>query len=359
MSSRTHRATLVAVLALLVSLAGAAPAAADGEQPVQLRAHPADQSGPYFDLTLQPGESRRVALVLANNGPEPVRARTYASDGYTIVNGGFGAELRDGTPSGTTGWLTYPTQLLTLGPGDSVERPVVVTVPADAAPGEYLTSVVLENEDPVRGTGSVALDQVVRQAVAVAVRVPGPVTTGLSIGTAGHTDIAGRSVVAVDVANTGTVRLTPVANLVVSDADGAVVSRADVRMDSFYAGTSTKVEITLATGLEEGVYSVDVLLRDAARGAAAEASALAFSVENEPASAAAAASPGQQVVDVLRATAERSPVLASVALLVVFVLLVIGGAVRLLRRSPRHGRHAARHGARSASRRATVSAPSA
>jgi len=49
--------------------------------------------------------------------------------------------------------------------------------------GEYIASVILENDEPVKGKGSIALDQVVRQAVAVA--VAGTLQPGLAIGAGG------------------------------------------------------------------------------------------------------------------------------------------------------------------------------
>lgn len=171
---------------------------------------------------------------------------------YTIINGGFGAGLRGGAPAGTTTWLEYPSQVLTLKPGSANARTFAVTVPPATAPVEYITSVVLENNAPIKGRGgkgSVALDQVLRQAVAVAVRVPGPLHPGLAIGVASHKVAAERSVVAVEVVNTGNRRLTPISEIVLHDKAGTVVNRASVPMGSFYAGTHTKVEVTLATTL--------------------------------------------------------------------------------------------------------------
>jgi hypothetical protein len=51
-------------------------------------------------------------------------------------------------------------------PGQGIRRAFAVSVPANAGPGEYITSFVLENDQRIRGTGAVALNQIVRQAVA-------------------------------------------------------------------------------------------------------------------------------------------------------------------------------------------------
>ncbi len=48
--------------------------------------------------------------------------------------------------------------------------------------------------------------------------------------------------VAVEVANTGNVRLRPSGRGVVTDSAGQEVNRAKVSMESFYTGTATNVE---------------------------------------------------------------------------------------------------------------------
>lgn len=305
---------ILAAGALASALVGTLPPAAAhaAEQPVQLSAKPVDQPGQYYDLTLEPGQTRELEIALGNHGKTPIAARTYAADVYTIINGGFGADLRDQKAAGTTTWLDYPTQVLDLQPDRATVRTFSLTVPKGTPAGEYVTSVVLENDAPIKGSGGVALDQVVRQAVAVAVRVPGPWQPGLAIGSASHKIAAERSVVAVEVSNTGNRRLTPPATLVLHDETGAVVSEATVAMDSFYAGTDTKVEITLATILQPGAYTVDLTLDDDEHDAHAAADGLALTVAAPAAAAGTPPSVARQVVDVLQAGRDRFPVWAAV-----------------------------------------------
>lgn len=329
-------ARLLAATALLAGLAvtTAAPSTARtaDEQPVRLSAKPVDQPGKYFDLILLPGESRRLEIALGNHGDEPIAARTYAADAYTIYNGGFGAALRDTEATGTTTWLDYPSEVRTLQPDRAAVRTFTVTVPQGTPAGEYITSIVLENDVPIEGEGGVAIDQIVRQVVAVAVRVPGPLVPGLTIASGAHTVVAERSVVAVDVINTGNVRVTPSAELVLHDVTGAVVSQATVPMDSFYAGTDTKVEVTLDRVLQPGRYTVDLTLDDDERDAHAEARGLALTVA-APAREAGTepSSVGRQITEVLRSAPEHLPVAAGV-LVAVGVALVTGLALLAARR---------------------------
>ena len=152
------------LVATALWLAAAGPVSANHE-PARLGLTPVGQHGTYFELTLEPGESRRLQVEAANFGHEESLARTYAADVYSIVNGGFGAGLFGQRPSGTTMWLTYPTQEFTLAPEDAVVVDFEVEVPRDTLPGEYVAALVIENAEPLRGAGSIAVDQVNRSAI--------------------------------------------------------------------------------------------------------------------------------------------------------------------------------------------------
>lgn len=284
LSARSGRWRLVlAGVALLssVGFGGASPALAAGPE-VKLSLRPVDAAGSYFDLTLRPSETRTLKVELANQGEVAIAVRTYAADVYTIINGGFGARLRDEPASGTTTWLDYATDVFSLPPGQGLERSFTVAVPADAAPGEYITSIILENDLPIQGTGDVTLNQIVRQAIAVVITVPGPRQPGLAIGAASHKVVIDKSTVAVAVENTGNVRLKPIADLVVRDASGSEVSRARVPMDTFYARTATLVEVPLAALLQPGGYTIHLILEDATAGVRVEEDALPFEVVEPP-----------------------------------------------------------------------------
>lgn len=277
---------LAAILTLAVSTAlalGGASAARAQEAPPKLSISPVGITGSYFQLTLAPGETRELAVLIANHGTAPLRVRTYPADVYTIINGGFGARLSGEPTGGTTQWVRYPTDVLSIDPGTGVRRTFTLTVPAGAAAGEYITSLVVQNEDPATTGTGIAIRQVVRQAIAIAITVPGPLVPGLRIGAARHAGVAGKSILGIEVENTGNVRLRPVAEISISDAVGKVVSTASVPMDSFYAGTATLVELPLAALLLPGQYRIALTLTDAERSVRVEAKDLALSVVPPPA----------------------------------------------------------------------------
>jgi WxL interacting protein linking bacterial and host surfaces len=279
--ARYSRGSLLATFSLCCGLVAiAAPVAAlAAEGQVRLALTPVGQSGSFFDLVMRSGETRNLGVDVANVGDAAIAARTYASDVYTIINGGFGARLREEPQTGMTRWLDYRTEVLVLPAGKRISRSFTVTVPADTTPGEYITSLILENERPIRDDGAVGLDQVVRQAVAVVVTVPGPRSPGLVIGDATHSVVAGRSVIAVAVENTGNVRLKPIVTFMLADTAGTDVSKASIRMDTFYAHTDSFVEVQLARLLMPGRYTVRLALDDADQDVRTDAASIEIVVE--------------------------------------------------------------------------------
>jgi hypothetical protein len=316
-------------LLLLFILALAGPVttnAADGGFKLVLA--PVGQPGPFFELTIRPGDSVHLAVDLANDGDTAVSARTYAADVYTITNGGYGGRLRDTPQTGTTTWLAYPTTVLVLGVGEHVTRGLTVTVPPDAGPGEYLSSLVLENDTPVRTHGNIGFDQVARQAIAVAITVPGVREPRLTIGAARHDIVAGKSIVAIAVQNEGNTRLRPTVEFTLWDATGAQVSQTTFGMDTFYAHTDTLVAVPLAALLLPGRYTVDLGLTDAPQ--AVHVAAALDLVVAEPALATREGLDGPALTGVVQGPADQSEWLGLGAAL---VLLVAGiGAAFVVRR---------------------------
>ncbi|NVM96067.1 DUF916 domain-containing protein [Arthrobacter wenxiniae] len=269
---------LISCLTLAAVGGNLTSAAAAQAQPVKLSLKPLGQSGSYFSLTMDPGQRRQLQVELGNHGATSIAARTYAADAYSLINGGFGARDRNSPPTGTTRWLSYATQVLRLGPGQGITQAFTLAVPAGTAPGDYISSLVLENDVPIKGSGSVALNQIVRQVIAVSIHVPGPLHPALELGTASHEFTANRSVVGVQVKNPGTTNLKPAGSLTIRDHGGKVVSRAPATMDSVYAHTDTQIQTTLNGKLQPGNYTLAVALSDSATHVHA-AETVAFTVE--------------------------------------------------------------------------------
>jgi hypothetical protein len=287
--ARQLRFAIVAI-GMASALAASPPVVANvaaADPQIRLAVEPVGEQGSFFHRSLQPGESAELIVNLANYGATTTRARTYAADVYPIINGGFGARLRDEPASGTTLWLEYPTEVFDIEPGEAIRRTFSVTVPADVQPGEYITSIVIENEDPLASGEGVAFNQFVRSAVAVFIVVPGDADAAFEIGDARHSFLDGRSVVGVAVDNVGDVLLRPAGSFSVTTEAGVEVHARQVAMDSVYAHSATWLEVVLDRVLAPGRYFASVDLGDSDRGATA-AGARPFVVGDEAGGAAAA-----------------------------------------------------------------------
>ena len=329
---------MFALFVLIVGLA--TPGAVLGrEHQIKLALLPVGQPGSFFDLTMEPGTTRSFDVDLANDGDAAIAVRTYVADVYTIINGGFGARLRGQVQTGITAWIDYPTEVVRLPSGKASRRSFSVTIPAEAGPGEYITSLVLENDLPILDVDAIGLNQVVRQAVAVVVTVPGRRSPGLAIGAATHQTVAGISIVRVAVQNTGNVRDKPMVGFELVDWTGARISHATIQMGSFYAHTETYVEFPLARLLLPGTYAVRLTLDDADQAVRADRSDIALVVE-APATVPidGAVAPGG--IEVLQGAGGVPMAAVGIVVLAGILFAVLLASVLILRR--RHRRIAQR-----------------
>ncbi len=212
-------------------------------------------------------------------------------------------------------------------------------VPTGTPPGEYVTALVIENVDPVRGSGSVSIDQINRSAIAVAIEVPGPLRAEVQIGAVNHHRAGRQSVVTFEIDNPGNVHLKPAGDFRLLNADGILLSEGHLTMDSVYAGTSTLLEAPLADLLPAGDYCAELRLSDENTGAEDMSECLAFSVPTAPAPDGDASGPGSQSLPV---TLPSSGMLTRAAPFIGFGLIgmaLLGIALLMVTR--RHRRRAA------------------
>ena len=272
--------TLVALLIMLAAgtILPARQAFAVDEEMPKLGIQPVDSDSIFFSEEINPGKTKTLKVELSNVGKNDVQILTYAADVYSLVNGGLGVKLADEGTSGTTAWLDYPTQTIDLphSAGQVVE--FTISVPKETTPGEYVTSLVIQNAKPIEGSGGVSMNQILRQAIAVAINVPGDEAPALEIGTIAYHDNPIIDSLLIEVRNTGNIHLKPAGTVKVVDASGASVLEVNVGMDSVYAGMSTMLEIGLTEPLASGDYSVSVDLKDEKRGGEAAVRDLTMNV---------------------------------------------------------------------------------
>jgi len=216
-------ATAVAGAAVLIGLvapvatAAAATEDATDDPTVGVAAAPAQHGQPdgrsRFSLIVSAGQQVSDALLVRNTGSTDQTFDLYATDAYTTSDGAFALLDEGSAPRGAGTWVALQggsgTTTLSLAAGDQALVPFVVTVPADATPGDHAGGIVVSVSSPV---GEVSVDR--RLATRLYVRVKGTVTPTLvvrSVSAAqpvgGNPFTAPTTITAV-VANTGDVALT-------------------------------------------------------------------------------------------------------------------------------------------------------
>ncbi|GAB3877763.1 hypothetical protein GCM10027612_01070 [Microbispora bryophytorum subsp. camponoti] len=140
------RAVVVALLAAF-GLCGAATspaAAADGEVSWTVATAPGDfgSDRPNYSYTLDPGGRIEDGLVVANHGTTPLHLSVYAADAFTTEQGRLDLRGQEAKPAAVGAWVHPDRSDVTVQPGESAEVPFTVTLPGDAAPGEYMGGIV-------------------------------------------------------------------------------------------------------------------------------------------------------------------------------------------------------------------------
>lgn len=241
--------------------------------------------GAYFTVEAEPGSTHTLTAVLGNVDDEPLSLRTYASDAFTLVNGGFGIREEDEPREGVSTWIDYEPETFDFAPGEGVERTFTVTVPEDASPGEYIAGIALQTAEPLEIEGSSMFNQIVRKSVAVFILVPGETTPAIELGEPEvASGVVGNRVV-VPVSNTGNVLVRPDGDIVLTGADGNEAFRQQLAMGAIYAGTETTLEVPLPAALPEGEYEVSVQLADEATGAQASVEPTTLALSRDTAEA--------------------------------------------------------------------------
>ena len=137
------------------------------------------QPGDYFNSSAAPGATIRPGtLLLRNTSGHTVRALLVPVDAQTASNLGSTYAVLGSAKHGPTLWTQLSQRRVTLAPHASATVAVAVTVPRDAKPGDYLSGISIQARSgrprvkKLRATVEIA--SLVRYAIGVEVRVPGP-----------------------------------------------------------------------------------------------------------------------------------------------------------------------------------------
>ncbi|MFC8845969.1 MULTISPECIES: WxL protein peptidoglycan domain-containing protein [unclassified Micromonospora] len=191
--SRTSVALAAALLTATVppAPAGAAPtpspsASGSGQTgAARWAVQPSSAKGPtgrnYFIYDLAPGSTLTDHVGITNLGDRPLTFDVYGTDAYTSTDGAFALLPADQPATDVGSWIRFERRAWTVPPGERVDIPFRLAVPADATPGDH-TGGVIGSITRTRTTADgqrVLVDQ--RLAARVHLRVTGPVRPAVTV----------------------------------------------------------------------------------------------------------------------------------------------------------------------------------
>jgi hypothetical protein len=206
----------------------------------------AGQPGDYFNTSAKPGTTIHAGtLMLRNTGRRTVRALLVPVDALTASN--LGSTYRVlGTPRhGPTLWTHLSQRKLTLAPHASATVAVTVTVPAGAKPGEYLSGISIQARKPSVNTrrlrSNVEIASIVRYAVGVEIRIPGPLHPAVTLNRVTLQRQPRGLAFLVDATNNGNEILKNVTGTVVVTQGGRRVVQTPIGPGTFVTATSIQL----------------------------------------------------------------------------------------------------------------------
>jgi hypothetical protein len=230
--ARTAVVLLLAALGLFGFVARPA-AAADDDVPwtVETAANKFGADRQDYRYTVNPGGRVEDGIVVVNQGTTPLHLALRAADGVTTPEGKLDLVTKDATSTGVSAWVHPARDDVTVRPGESVEVPFTITLPNDAAPGDYVGGIVTSPVQADEAGG--------RAAIQVRLRAGGALKPSLSVERVhvhySHTPnpiAKGDATVTYSIHNTGNAILTARQSVSVSGPFGRWAVRAGKIVDA-------------------------------------------------------------------------------------------------------------------------------
>jgi hypothetical protein len=172
----------VVLLAALGFLAvGAGPAAAadgDASWAVSTASNDFGSGRQNYSYTINPGGQLKDGLVVVNHGTTPLHLAVYAADGFIAKGGQLDLVTKDAKSTRVGAWVHTDRPDVTVQPGASAEVPFTVTLPGNAAPGEYMGGIVTSLTQAGEADGG---NEDRRLGIRIRLRVGGELNPSLSV----------------------------------------------------------------------------------------------------------------------------------------------------------------------------------
>ena len=136
-----------------------------------------------FIYTLDRSETKQDQILLKNNSDSPVTMNVYATDGVVTNTGAYSCRQASEPKKDLGAWIKIDQAKVTLQPGEELRDNFSVTLPSNADVGEHNACIAFEdvNQQGQPTGGNVILRT--RQAIRMAVTVPGDLKREISLET--------------------------------------------------------------------------------------------------------------------------------------------------------------------------------
>lgn len=275
LTPRLPRAALLAgaLLASCVTPAAAAPAPTSPAAPPQsstagAQAHKAATFGigpadgkridgrPLLTYLASPGAHLTDHVAIVNLAAKSVTLNVYAADAAIGADGSFGYLAKAAPRKDASAWIKVMTPgqspKITLAPRATVILPIIVTVPADASPGDHAAGVITSLTSKITSSKGQLIDFEQRVALRTFVRVSGPLHPQLAIEKlqVKYRDTlnpvgGGKVTVSYTVRNTGNVRLGARQQVIISGLFGTTSAKALADVPLLLPKSSVAVSVTV------------------------------------------------------------------------------------------------------------------
>jgi hypothetical protein len=211
----------------------------------------------WFEYQLRPGQTLRDLVSVSNLTDNPMTFAIYPSDAYnTPLDGAFALRLQKDTNNDAGSWIHLGYETLDVPAHSRADLAFEIAIPPDAAPGDHAAGIIAEDTTPAdvapQGQG-VNIQR--RVGTRVYFRVDGPLQPSLQVAQVGsiHTQALlppftgrGHASIAYEVKNTGNVRLSGQATLVIKGLFGRTIKKFEpVDLPELLPGGSVVVSAEL------------------------------------------------------------------------------------------------------------------
>ncbi|MEO5691296.1 MAG: hypothetical protein ABIQ64_03870 [Candidatus Saccharimonadales bacterium] len=208
-------------------------------------------------LKADSGQTVKDTFKVINDGTQAYDFVVYASP-YSVANRTYTPNYDQKKPDADLyTWVSFEKDVYTLNPGETVDIPYTIAVPADAAPGGHYS--VLFAETQVNGDQSSQIARKKRVGAIVYATVAGDyITAGKQLSTnIDWLQLGGPIVATVFVENTGNVDFTMTESILIKNIVGAKVYQ-ETNEKVMLPKTTRDLELSWKNGPLMGLYNVTV-----------------------------------------------------------------------------------------------------